>query len=391
MKKKYLDYPKSFISRLKDHGQYRVFNEITRSRNLPYSNHNNRQVINWCSNDYLGMSQNELVAKKITQTIKKFGCGSGGTRNISGTSNFHISLEKQIAKLHKKGSALLFTSAWVANFTTIDALSKIIPDLTFISDEKNHNCIIEGIRHSRRDKKIFKHNDVKDLEKILRETKGNKCVIFESLYSMDGDFSPVKEILDLCKRYNAISFVDEVHAVGIYGKKGAGYLEQIDCSADIINGTFGKAFGLQGGYVAGDSCLLDAVRHAGVGYIFTTSLPPMLCAGISQSIKIVGREQKLRSRLISNVNFFKKNLDNRNINYLKTKSHIIPVLIKDPTICKKISDELLQKHKMYVQPINYPTVPAGSERLRFAPTPFHTKKMIVDCVNALEKSISKFL
>ncbi len=393
---KYIDEFKKILDRLKAEGKYRVFNIILRKRgNFPsgiwYSKYGVKKIVNWCSNDYLGMGQNKIVIDGMKTALDNVGTGSGGTRNISGTTKYHEALENELSNLHKKESALIFTSAYVANLTTLETIPKVLSDITFISDSDNHSSIIQGIKNSRAKKVIWKHNDLKHLEKILIETPAPKCVVFESVYSMDGDISPVKEVLQLCKKYNAISYLDEVHAVGLYGINGGGIAEResLQNEVDIINGTLGKAFGLQGGYVAGKKDFLDAIRSLAPGFIFTTSISPVICAGALASVKFVKEHNNLRNEIKERSLKTKTELTKAGINVLKNPSHIVPVIIGDPVKCKTISDELLNEDGIYVQPINYPTVPEGTERLRFTPSPLHTNEMILDMVNKLKKAMIK--
>ena len=393
---KYIDEFKKILDRLKAEGKYRVFNIILRKRgNFPsgiwYSKYGVKKIVNWCSNDYLGMGQSKVVIDGMKTALDHVGAGSGGTRNISGTTKYHEALENELSNLHKKESALLFTSAYVANLTTLETIPKVLPDITFVSDSENHSSIIQGIKNSRAKKAIWKHNDLKHLEEILIGIAGPKCVVFESVYSMDGDISPVKEILQLCKKYNAISYLDEVHAVGLYGINGGGIAERenLQNEVDIINGTLGKAFGLQGGYVAGKKDFLDAIRSLAPGFIFTTSISPVICAGALASVKFVKEHNNLRNEIKERSLKTKTELINAGINVLENPSHIVPVIIGDPVKCKTISDELLNEDGIYVQPINYPTVPEGTERLRFTPSPLHTNEMILDMVNKLKKAMIK--
>jgi len=391
---KYIDKFKKILDRLKTEGKYRVFNTILRKQgNFPnaiwYSKYGVKKIVNWCSNDYLGMGQNKTVIDAMKTALDSVGTGSGGTRNISGTTKYHEALENELSNLHKKESALLFTSAYVANLTTLETIPKVLSDITFISDSDNHSSIIQGIKNSRAKKIIWKHNDLRHLEEILVAISGPKCVVFESVYSMDGDISPVKEILQLCKKYNAISYLDEVHAVGLYGLNGGGVSERenLQDQVDIINGTLGKAFGLQGGYVAGEKDFLDAIRSLAPGFIFTTSISPVICAGAISSVRFVKEHNNLREEIKERSLKTKTELEKISINVLENSSHIVPVIIGDPLKCKTISDELLGEDSIYVQPINYPTVPEGTERLRFTPGPLHTDEMILDMVNKLKKAM----
>ena len=385
----HLDKFQQIIDDLKSDGKYRVFNDILRDcgdfpRAIWYSKYAIKKIVNWCSNDYLGMGQHQFVLDAMKTALDTAGAGSGGTRNISGTTHFHVALEHELAKLHNKESALLFTSAFNANETTLETMAKVIPDLTFISDSKNHSSIIQGVRHSRVEKVIWKHNDLEDLEKHLMNIQGPKCVVFESVYSMDGDIAPVKEIVDLCQKYNAISFLDEVHAVGLYGEKGGGICDLRGVEGvDIVNGTLAKAFGVQGGYIASKTPFIDAIRSLAPAFIFTTSLSPVLCAGALASVKYVREHNNLRESIMERAEKLKSKFKSAGIPILENPSHIVPVMIGDAVKCKQISDDLLYKDGIYVQPINYPTVAVGTERLRFTPTPNHTDAMMDELVDKL--------
>ena len=390
----HLDKFKAVIKDLKDDGRYRVFNDILRTRGdypnaIWYSKYSIKKIVNWCSNDYLGMGQHSYVLDSMKTALETSGAGAGGTRNISGTTHYQIALEHELTQLHKKESALLFTSAYNANQTTLETMGKIMPDLLFISDAQNHSSIIQGLRHSKCRKEIFKHNDVQDLESILMSNPGPKCVVFESVYSMDGDIAPVKEIVEVCKKYNAITFIDEVHAVGLYGPTGAGICERDGIEVDIINGTLAKAYGVQGGYIAGKREFIDAIRSMASAFIFTTSLSPVLCAGALTSIKYVKDHPELRMKLQERALKTKEELERIGIEVMKNDSHIVPVIIGDAKKCKAVSDELLYKNGIYVQPINYPTVAVGTERLRFTPTPFHTDAMIFDMVVKVKSAMRR--
>ena len=389
---KNLDKFQKVLESLKSEGKYRVFNDILRERGkypnaIWYSKYGVKKIINWCSNDYLGMGQHQFVIDSMITALEAVGAGSGGTRNISGTTKYHVTLERELAELHKKESALIFTSAYVANLTTLETIPKILPDITYISDSENHSSIIQGIRYSKAKKEIWKHNDLNHLEELLKKTSDPKCVVFESVYSMDGDISPIKQIVELCKKYNATTFLDEVHAVGLYGLTGGGIAERenLQDDIDIINGTLGKAFGVQGGYIAGKKDFLDAIRSLAPGFIFTTSLSPAICAGALASIKHVKEHNDLRNQLQQQSAKTKHELAKLGIKVLENNSHIVPVIIGDAVKCKKISDDLLYKENIYVQPINYPTVSVGTERLRFTPGPLHTDTMILDMTTKLRK------
>ena len=390
----HLDKFQQVIKDYKDDGRYRTFNDIIRKRGdypnaIWYSKYSIKNIVNWCSNDYLGMGQHSYVIDSMKTALETAGAGAGGTRNISGTTHYHNALERELALLHKKESALLFTSAYNANQTTLETMGKIIPDLLFISDEENHSSIIQGLRHSKCRKEIFKHNDVQDLESILMSNPGPKCVVFESVYSMDGDIAPVKEIVDLCNKYNAISYIDEVHAVGLYGETGAGICERDKVEVDIINGTLAKAYGVQGGYITGKREFIDAIRSMASAFIFTTSLSPVICAGALTSIKYVKDHPELREKIQERARKTKEEIERQGIEVLKNDSHIVPVIIGDPIKCKAVSDELLYKEGIYVQPINWPTVKRGTERLRFTPTPFHTDAHIFDMVVKLKSALKR--
>ena len=382
------------IDKLKEEGKYRVFNDIVRDKgNFPkatwYSPYSPKTIVNWCSNDYLGMGQNKYVIDAMQTALLKTGSGSGGTRNIGGTSHYHVTLENVIAKLHQKESGLLFTSAYVANEWTLIALSRIIPNICFVSDNKNHASMIMGIKHSRADKIIWEHNNMDDLELALQTAQMNNqvpCIVFESVYSMDGDVGPIAEICDLADKYNAMTYIDEVHAVGLYGDTGAGYCEKIGLQdrVDIINGTLGKAFGCHGGYIAGDSIVLDAIRSVASGFIFTTSMSPVMAAGAIASIRYLMDHNELRELHQERAETLRQLFIENNIEiHPNSCTHILPVMVRDAKKCKQMSDRLLNEHGLYVQPINYPTVDVGKERLRITPTPLHTNGMMEDLVAGL--------
>jgi len=391
--KKYLNYFDEKLNNLKDEGNYRVFADLEKLANnfpkaLNYKNDEVSEVTVWCSNDYLGMSQNRIVLDSMVEALNKVGAGSGGTRNISGTNHYHVLLERELCYLHQKESALLFNSGYLANQATLSTLGKNLPDAVFFSDEKNHASMIQGIKNANTKKVIFKHNDLKDLEKKLQSYPENqfKIIAFESVYSMDGDFSPIKEICDLANKYNALTFLDEVHAVGIYGERGAGVAEKqkVMDRVDIIQGTLAKSFGVIGGYITGKKATIDFVRSFASGFIFTTSLPPCIAAGAYTSIRHLKFSSKEREQMLKNIFDLKSLLRKKNIPFIDHGSHIIPVVIGDPKLCKKASELLLDDYKIYVQPINYPTVPRGTERLRITASPLHDNKMIRELVKALD-------
>jgi len=358
------------IHTLKDEGKYRVFNDIVRERGefpkaIWYSKYAIKNIVNWCSNDYLGMGQNKIVIDAMHTALDQTGAGSGGTRNIGGTSHYHVALEAELARLHSKPQALLYSSAYVANEWSLIALSKIIPNIVFLSDSKNHASLIQGIRHSGADKLIWQHNDMEQLEQQLAQVTARNqvpCIVFESVYSMDGDVSPIEAICDLADRYGAITYIDEVHAVGLYGASGAGYLEHLGIQdrVDIVNGTLGKAFGVTGGYIAGDGVVIDAIRSVASGFIFTTSLSPVLCAGALASIKFLQDHNELREQHQAQARKLSNKFAEADVEVFdKACTHIVPVMIRDAKRCKAISDRLLDEHGIYVQPINYPTVAVG--------------------------------
>ena len=387
------------IDSLKAQGKYRTFNDILRENGkfpsaIWYGPYAIKNIINWCSNDYLGMGQHKVVIDAMRTALDMTGSGSGGTRNIGGTSHYHVALEAELASLHKKQRSLLFSSAYVANEWTLIALSKIIPNIEFISDSNNHNSLIVGINHSRAHKSVFAHNDLADLEQKLKisfASERTPCIVFESVYSMDGDVSPIAEICRLAKKYKAITYIDEVHAVGLYGEHGAGKLEELGLQdqVDIVNGTLGKAFGVQGGYIAADSIVIDAIRSVAAGFIFTTSMSPVTCAGALAAIKYLREHNELRDKHQERAKKLKDELVSAGLPLMTcSTTHIVPVLVGEAKRCKAMSDYLLNEHNIYVQPINYPTVDVGTERLRFAPTPFHDDGMIEDLIVALKKSFN---
>ena len=385
------------LQQLKHEGKYRVFNDILRERGkfpkaIWYGKYSIKEIVNWCSNDYLGMGQNKVVIDAMHTALDQTGAGSGGTRNIGGTSHYHVALEHELASLHDKEAALLYTSAYVANEWTLVALKQIIPDIVYLSDSMNHASMIQGIRHSGANKLIWKHNDLEDLEDKLKNVEGTPCIVFESVYSMDGDVGFIRDICNLAEKYNAMTYIDEVHAVGLYGNKGAGVCEQIgEDRVDIVNGTLGKAFGVQGGYIAGDADVIDAVRSVASGFIFTTSMSPVTCAGALASVKYLKDHPELRNQHQERAKKLSSMLIDAGFEVCEVaNSHIVPVMIRDPFKCKALSDALLNEYGIYVQPINFPTVAEGTERLRFAPTPYHTDAMMSDLVEALRKVFDEY-
>jgi len=379
------------IRELKDNGNYRVFNDILRTRGeypkaIWYGKYNIKNIVNWCSNDYLGMGQHSIVIDAMHTALDQTGAGAGGTRNIAGTTHYHVALEHELASLHSKESALLYTSAYVANEWTLIALKRIIPDIEFVSDSKNHASLIQGIRHSGAKKHIFKHNDLDQLESILKTVEGTPCIVFESVYSMDGYVSKTNDIVDLAEKYNAITYLDEVHAVGLYGETGAGWSAKQGSQdrIDILNGTLGKAFGVQGGYVVSRSEIIDALRSVASGFIFTTALSPVVCAGALASIKYLRDHNELRVKHQERAGRLKHLLTEAGLNIMENQTHIVPVLVGDAKKTKRLSDDLINDYGIYCQAINYPTVEVGTERLRFAPTPYHTDAMMHNLVDALK-------
>ena len=384
------------LEQLKQEGKYRVFNDILRERGkfpkaIWYGKYAIKEIVNWCSNDYLGMGQNKIVIDAMHTALDQTGAGSGGTRNIGGTSHYHVALEHELADLHSKQSALLFSSAYVANEWSLVALKQIIPDIVFLSDSNNHASLIQGIRHSGADKIIWQHNDMNDLEDKLKNVSGTPCIVFESVYSMDGDVSPILDICNLADQYGAMTYIDEVHAVGLYGEQGAGYLQKLNLqdNVDIVNGTLGKAFGVQGGYIAADADIIDAIRSVASGFIFTTSMSPVTCAGSLASVKYLRDHNDLREQHQERARKLKHRMIKAGLEPMGcSTTHIVPLLIRDALLCKEVSDSLINDYGIYVQPINYPTVAEGTERLRFAPTPYHTDGMIEDLIKALTEVIN---
>ncbi len=382
------------LSRLHDEGRYRTFIDIERRRGqFPTAvwtcpDGSEREITVWCGNDYLGMGQHPAVLEAMHQALEATGAGSGGTRNISGTTVYHNALESEIADLHGKEASLVFTSAYIANDATLSTLPRIFPEMAILSDELNHASMIEGIRRGGGEKQIFRHNDVAHLRSLLQAIPADvpKLIAFESIYSMDGDFAPIEAICDLADEFGALTYIDEVHAVGMYGPRGGGVTERdrLAHRIDIINGTLAKAYGVMGGYIAANANLVDAIRSYAPGFIFTTSLPPAVAAGAAASVRHLKRDQKLRDLQQERAAALKLRLKGLGLPIIDHGSHIVPVHVGDPVKCKMISDRLLEDHGIYVQPINFPTVPRGTERLRFTPSPVHTPDMLDGLVHGMD-------
>ncbi|MEQ9115461.1 MAG: 5-aminolevulinate synthase [Rickettsiales bacterium] len=384
------------IQQVKSEGRYREFLDVSRyADRMPYArdHQRNRDAILWCINDYLGMSQNSQVLDAFSAAAKKYGVGSGGTRNIGGNSHEVVKLEAELADLHNKQAGLVFTSGYVANEATLSTLVKIFPDMVFFSDEGNHASIIEGIRHNKARKEIFRHNDVAHLEELISRYDSDvpKMIVFESAYSMDGKVAPIKEICDIAEKYNALTYIDEVHTVGLYGNRGAGMAEKMGQAdrIDIIQGTLAKAFGTHGGYITGREELVDAIRSCASGFIFTTSIPPAVAAAARASVKYLKESELEREQLYRKTRLLRDLLISKRINLIQNETHIIPVLINDPNKARQASKALLEEYGMYIQHINYPTVSKGTERLRITPTPLHTDEMIHNLANAIKAVLSK--
>ncbi|WP_089994642.1 5-aminolevulinate synthase [Cognatiyoonia koreensis] len=392
-----MDYTASLdqaLNRLHDEGRYRTFIDIERTRGqFPHAVWNKPDgstapVTVWCGNDYLGMGQHPVVLEAMHEAIDATGAGSGGTRNISGTTVYHKRLEAELADLHQKEAALLFTSAYIANDATLSTLPKLFPGLIIYSDALNHASMIEGVRRNGGAKRIFRHNDLEHLRELLAadDPDAPKVIAFESIYSMDGDFGPIKEICDLADEFGALTYIDEVHAVGMYGPRGGGVAERDGLMEriDIINGTLAKAYGVMGGYIAASAKMCDAIRSYAPGFIFTTSLTPSVAAGAAASVRHLKTDQALRERHQTQASILKLRLKGLGLPIIDHGSHIVPVIVGDPVHTKKLSDMLLNDFGIYVQPINYPTVPRGTERLRFTPSPVHGPKEMDSLVSAMD-------
>lgn len=390
------------VAAIRDEGRYRVFADILRERGrfpharLRLADGGTRPIVVWCSNDYLGQGQSEEVLSAAHAALDEVGAGSGGTRNISGNTSYHVDLERELAQLHGKEAALLFTSGYVSNEATLSTLAKLFPDLWIFSDELNHASMIEGIRRAKCNKRVFRHNDLQHLESLLNEAPAHapKLIAFESVYSMDGDTAPIEAICDVAQQYGAMTYLDEVHGVGLYGETGAGVAERdgVMHRVDFIEGTLAKAFGTMGGYVTGPRAAIDAIRSAAPGFIFTTSLAPSIAAAALESVRLVRACPHMRVRLAERAERLKGLLKQAGLPVMDSSTtHIVPVLVGDAARCKAISDALLYEHGIYVQPINYPTVPRGAERLRFTPSPFHDDGLMEQLVDALSAVWAKYV
>jgi len=386
------------LAALKREGRYRVFADILRecgaypkaglfTNGITYTDSRGWPITVWCSNDYLNMGQSPKVLAAMHEAIDAVGAGSGGTRNISGNTHYHVELERELADLHGKESALLFTSGFVSNDATLSTLAKVLPGLIIFSDELNHASMIEGIRHGGTAKYVFRHNDMAHLEELLKAANpaAPKLIAFESVYSMEGEFSPTEAICDLAKKYGALTYIDEVHSVGMYGPRGAGVAARDGTMGriDIVEGTLAKAFGVMGGYIAASAELVDCIRSFAPGFIFTTSIAPVIAAGALASIRHLKSSDAEREALVERAATLKKKMAAAGLPLMESHSHIVPLMVGDAALCKCVSDSLLNDHGIYVQPINYPTVPRGTERLRFTPSPAHTDAMMDTLVSAL--------
>lgn len=395
---KSFEYDRHFsnvINELKDDGRYRYFAQLERqvgsfpTAKLHDHEGNVKNITIWCGNDYLGMGQNPVVLNAMKEAIDHSGAGAGGTRNISGTTKYIVELEQSLCDLHNKQAALVFTSGYTSNEGALSTLAKLLPDVVVFSDELNHASMIAGIRGGKSEKHVFRHNDIEHLENLLKAQPLHrpKIIAFESVYSMEGSISPIKDIIALAKKYNALTYLDEVHAVGLYGPRGGGVAEELGVmdDIDILEGTFGKAYGVMGGFITGKANIIDAIRSHASAFIFTTALPPAITAGARASVDYLKTSQLERKRIHNNVRYFKEKLRAIDLPFMEGPSHIVPVVVGEAHCCRAVTDMLLERYDIYVQPINYPTVPVGTERLRMTPSAVHTKAQMDACINALDE------
>jgi 5-aminolevulinate synthase len=389
----YEDLFAAAIGKVRAEGRYRVFADLARKvGQFPAADHHcpkagQREITIWCSNDYLGMGQHPVVLEAAERALREYGAGAGGTRNISGTTHLHVLLEQELANLHRKEAALVMTSGYVANEAAISTIARLLPDCVIFSDSLNHASMIAGVRASSCEKRIFRHNDLDHLESLLAALPHEraKLVIFESVYSMDGDFGPIHAVCDLAERYNAMTYLDEVHAVGMYGSTGAGVAERDRAVArvDVVQGTLAKAYGCMGGYIAASRAVIDAVRSFAPGFIFTTSLAPAVVGGALASVRYLRHSGKERTAQQERAAALKRQLGDAGLPVMPSPSHIVPILVGDPVLCKAATDALMERHAIYIQPINYPTVPKGTERLRLTPGPLHDDAKLERLMEAL--------
>jgi len=391
----YLGYFEDCIQGVKKEGRYRSFANLERIAGQfpkaiyrPVDGAAPREVTIWCSNDYLGMGQHPVVVQAAQEALENSGAGAGGTRNISGTTRYHVELEESLADLHQKEAALVFSSGYVANEGALGTLGKMLPECVIFSDEMNHASMIHGMRDSKAEKKIFRHNDLQHLEELLQsvDIKRPKVIAFESVYSMDGDIAPIKEICDLADKYNAMTYLDEVHGVGLYGPRGGGVAEErgLMDRVDVIEGTFGKAYGCMGGFITGAAPVVDVIRSFASSFIFTTSLPPSVLAGARAAVEHLKVSDIERSKMRRNVTMFKDMLEAADLPFMRAESHIVPLIVGEPNCCREVSQILMDEHHIYVQPINYPTVPKGTERLRLTASAAHSVEDVKHMANTLQ-------
>ncbi len=384
---KYADYFEQSLQAIKAENRYRIFRALNRGASFPASRCGDQEITSWCGVDYLGLTQNAQIKQAMVKSIEQYGTGAGGTRNIGGTHLQHVELERRLAELHQQDAALLFTSGYVANQTTLATLGKILPDLVYLSDAENHMSIIEGIRESNAERIIFAHNDLADLEQKLAALPQErpKLIVFETVYSMSGDFAPIAEIIALAKQYNALTYADEVHALGVYGHQGGGLIEEMGLASqvDIVQGTLGKGFGLLGGYIAASAGIIDSIRLMGNGFIFTVSLPPHVCATAIAVLDYLKHHREAQRHLAELVQYLKAGLLKAGLPLMPSASQIIPIWIGDASACQRITERLFDEYHIYVQAVNYPTVRKGQERLRISPTALHSFTQVDQLLVAL--------